>query len=129
MMDIDWSMSAALANVERGGSELPEVTSLEGAVRAWMALDNGLQNEAVLRPEHGVTIDGETVEAFEGQRSGRWRIGCCSVLARRRPAPFFRHPGLVPGSTVPQRQRLPSVRRGGCRNKSGVTEGVSQRSR
>ena len=42
MMDIDWSMSAALANVQRGGSELPEVTSLEGAVRAWMALDNGL---------------------------------------------------------------------------------------
>lgn len=67
MMDIDLSMSAALANVERGGSELPEVTSLEGAVRAWMALDNGLQNEAVLRPERGVTIDGETVEAFEGQ--------------------------------------------------------------
>lgn len=67
MMDIDWSMSAALANVERGGSELPEVTSLEGAVRAWMALDNGLQNEAVLRPERGVTIDGETVEVFEGQ--------------------------------------------------------------
>ena len=67
MMDIDWSMSAALANVQRGGSELPEVTSLEGAVRAWMALDNGLQNEAVLRPERGVTIDGETVEVFEGQ--------------------------------------------------------------
>jgi len=26
-----------------------------------------LQNEAVLRPEHAVVIDGETVAAFEGQ--------------------------------------------------------------
>lgn len=67
MNDIDWSMSAALANVDRGGNEVPEVTNLEGAVRAWLALDNGLQNEAVLRPERGVVLDGETVAVFDGQ--------------------------------------------------------------
>ena len=67
MSGIDWRMSAVLADVDRGGSELPEVTSLEQAVRAWLALDNGLQNEAVLRPERAIVIDGETVAAFEGQ--------------------------------------------------------------
>ena len=67
MSGIDWRMSAVLANVDRGGSELAEVTSLEQAVRAWLALDNGLQNEAVLRPERAVVIDGESVAAFEGQ--------------------------------------------------------------
>lgn len=67
MSGIDWRMSAALANVERGDSEVAEVTSLEQAVRAWLSLDNGLQNEAVLRPDHPVMIDGETVAAFEGQ--------------------------------------------------------------
>ena len=67
MSGIDWRMSAVLANVDRGGSELAEVTSLEQAVRAWLALENGLQNEAVLRPERAVVIDGETVAAFEGQ--------------------------------------------------------------
>ena len=67
MSGIDWRMSAVLANVDRGGSELAEVTSLEQAVRAWLALDNGLQNEAVLRPERAIVIDGETVAAFEGQ--------------------------------------------------------------
>ena len=64
---IDWSMSAALANVERGGSEVPEVTNLAGAVRAWLTLDNELQNEAVLRPERAVVVDGETVAVFAGQ--------------------------------------------------------------
>ncbi|WP_294212743.1 hypothetical protein [uncultured Sphingomonas sp.] len=67
MSGIDWRMSAVLADVDRGGSELAEVTSLEQAVQAWLALDNGLQNEAVLRPERAVVIDGETVAAFEGQ--------------------------------------------------------------
>ena len=67
MSGVDWRMSAVLANVDRGGSELAEVTSLEQVVRAWLALDNGLQNEAVLRPERAVVIDGETVAAFEGQ--------------------------------------------------------------
>jgi hypothetical protein len=67
MSHIDWTMSAALANVDRGGNAVPEVTSLERAVRAWLALDDGLQNEAVLRPEHPVVLDGETNVAFAGQ--------------------------------------------------------------
>ncbi len=60
-------MSAALANVVRGGSEVPEVTNLAGAVRAWLTLDDELQNEAVLRPERAVVVDGETVAVFAGQ--------------------------------------------------------------
>ena len=67
MSDITWTMSAALANVERGGSEIPEVTSLERAVRAWLALDHGLQNEAVLRPDQPVMLNGETITEFHGQ--------------------------------------------------------------
>ncbi len=60
-------MSAALANVERGGSEVSEVTNLAGAVLAWLTLDNELQNAAVLRPERAVVVDGETVAVFAGQ--------------------------------------------------------------
>ncbi len=67
MSGIDWRMSAVLANVERGGTEVAEVTSLEQAVRAWQTLDNGMQNDAVLRPERAIVLDGETVAAFEGQ--------------------------------------------------------------
>jgi hypothetical protein len=36
---INWRMSVALENVPRGDEQLAEVTSLEGAVRAWLALD------------------------------------------------------------------------------------------
>ncbi len=60
-------MSAALDAVPRGDSEVPEVANLAGAVRAWLALDNGLQNEAVLTPERPVDLNGEAVAAFEGQ--------------------------------------------------------------
>ncbi len=60
-------MSAALANVVRGGSEVAEVTNLAGAVRAWLTLDDELRNEAVLRPERAVVVDGETVAVFAGQ--------------------------------------------------------------
>lgn len=60
-------MSAALHAVERGGSEVPEVTSLAGAVRAWLDLDNAMQNSAILTPERPVSLDGEAVGAFEGQ--------------------------------------------------------------
>ncbi len=40
--------------------------------------------------------------------------------------PFYRHPGLVPGSTVPRADRLRLARHGGPRNASGVTEGAAQ---
>jgi hypothetical protein len=67
MSDIEWQMSAVLANVDRGGNEVPEVTNLADAVRAWLALDDGLQNDAVLRPERAVDVDGESVAVFAGQ--------------------------------------------------------------
>jgi hypothetical protein len=67
MSDIEWQMSAVLANVDRGGNEVPEVTNLADAVRAWLALDDGLQNDAVLRPERAVDVDGEPVAVFAGQ--------------------------------------------------------------
>ncbi len=67
MSGVGWRMSAVLANVERGGNEVPEVTSLENAVRAWLALDNTLQNDAILRPEHPVVLDGERVTVLAGQ--------------------------------------------------------------
>lgn len=66
-MSIDWRMSAALENVPRGDAELPEVTSLEGAVRAWTRLDGELQAEAVLTPERPVAVDGgEAAVSFAG---------------------------------------------------------------
>lgn len=66
-MAINWGMSAALENVSRDGAELPEVTSLEKAVRAWRDLDGELQAEAVLTPQQPVTIgDGEPTAAFAG---------------------------------------------------------------
>ncbi|WP_271298722.1 hypothetical protein [Sphingomonas sp. CV7422] len=67
MSAIDWQMSAILANVDRGGNEVPEVTNLADAVRAWLALDHGMQNDAVLRPEHPIMLDGERTVALTGQ--------------------------------------------------------------
>ncbi|RDE04976.1 hypothetical protein [Sphingomonas aracearum] len=55
---IDWKMSAALENVVRQQVEVPEVTNLEKAVRAWIALDPTHRQHAVLTPERPVTIDG-----------------------------------------------------------------------
>lgn len=60
-------MSAALENVSRGDSELPEVTSLAGAVRAWTMLDGEMQSEAVLTPEQPVALDDDgPVATFSG---------------------------------------------------------------
>jgi hypothetical protein len=50
-LGIDWRMSAALENVPRGDEEIAEVTSLEQAVRAWLALDPAHQEDAVLLPQ------------------------------------------------------------------------------
>ncbi len=67
MTEIDWTMSAALENVTRAGQELPEVTSLAGAVRAWTALDETLRAEATLTPERPVALDaGEPTTSFAG---------------------------------------------------------------
>ena len=63
---IDWRMSAALENVPRGDDELAEVTSLEGAVRAWLELDPAHRTEAILTPERALTIDGASRGEFHG---------------------------------------------------------------
>ncbi|RZI60395.1 MAG: hypothetical protein EOP94_01640 [Zymomonas sp.] len=64
--EIDWRMSAALENVPRGGEDLAEVTSLEGAVRAWTALDPEHRSVAVLTPEHAVQIAGASHSSLTG---------------------------------------------------------------
>ena len=64
--EIDWRMSAALENVPRGGEDVAEVTSLEGAVRAWTALDPAHRDAAVLTPEHPLQIDGASHATLAG---------------------------------------------------------------
>jgi len=65
--EIDWRMSAALQNVPRGDADVAEVTSLEGAVRAWLELDAEHRDEAVLTPEHAILIDGATHASFSAE--------------------------------------------------------------
>lgn len=76
--DIDWRMSAALEDVPRGDEDLPEVTSLEGAVRAWLELDPDHKAGATLTPERPVLIDGASSPSFVGEG--------IAVLAERLPA-------------------------------------------
>ncbi|QYE37076.1 hypothetical protein KZX46_22015 (plasmid) [Polymorphobacter sp. PAMC 29334] len=64
--EINWRMSASLESVHRGDSDIAEVTSLRGAVRAWQQLDPGHQAGATLRPEHPVQIDGVSTTSFSG---------------------------------------------------------------
>ena len=63
---IDWRMSASLENVLRGDEDLAEVTSLEGAVRAWRELDEAHRGAAVLRPERSLQINGAVSDSFVG---------------------------------------------------------------
>lgn len=65
--EINWRMSAALQNVPRGDDDLAEVTSLEGAVRAWLALDLAHRGAATLTPEHALLIDGASIPEFAGE--------------------------------------------------------------
>jgi len=64
--EIDWRMSAALENVPRGDEDVAEVTSLEGAVRAWMTLDPAHRDAAVLIPDRPVQIDGAAHATLAG---------------------------------------------------------------
>ena len=61
---IDWHMSAALQDVPRGDGDLPEVTSLEGAVRAWLELDPQHRADAALTPERAILLDGVSHDRF-----------------------------------------------------------------
>jgi len=63
---IEWRMSASLENVARGDGEMAEVTSLEGAVRAWLELDPEHRIAATLTPERPVLIDGISHASFAG---------------------------------------------------------------
>lgn len=65
--DIDWRMSAALEDVPRGDSDVAEVTSLEGAVRAWTELDPAHRGNATLTPERPILIDGASHSTFSGE--------------------------------------------------------------
>ena len=76
--DIDWRMSASLEDVPRGDNDLAEVTSLEGAVRAWLGLDPVHRAAATLTPERPIQIDGVATAAFEGDG--------IALLAQRVPA-------------------------------------------
>lgn len=64
--EIDWRMSASLEDVHRGNTDLAEVTSLRGAVRAWQQLDTEHQAAATLTPEHSIQIDGVLTTSFSG---------------------------------------------------------------
>lgn len=75
---IDWTMSAAIEDVIRGDSAVPEVTSLRGAVRAWMALDADGRAAATLTPEHPILIDGVSHETLVGD--------AIAALAERLPS-------------------------------------------
>lgn len=75
---IDWRMSAALQNVPRGDEELAEVTSLEGAVRAWLALDPAHRQGAILTPERPLLLDGVSTPELQGDH--------IAALAERLPA-------------------------------------------
>ncbi|QXQ07362.1 hypothetical protein KX816_04875 [Sphingosinicellaceae bacterium] len=67
---IDWRMSASLENVHRGDTDLAEVTSLLGAVRAWQSLDPEHQEAATLTPEHPIQIEGVSTGSFKGTAIG-----------------------------------------------------------
>lgn len=64
--EIDWRMSASLENVPRGDNELVEVTSLEGAVRAWLQLDDHHRETAVLTLERSVQLEGALIDRLTG---------------------------------------------------------------
>ncbi|MBC9030851.1 hypothetical protein IAG41_00455 [Sphingomonas sp. JC676] len=67
---IDWTMSAALENVVRGGDDIAEVTNLHEAVQAWRELDPEHRARAILILDHPVRIDGALANRFEGEGIG-----------------------------------------------------------
>jgi hypothetical protein len=65
---INWRMSASLEDVPRGDADVAEVTSLEGAVRAWIGLDTKHRAAATLKLEHPVSLDGVLLTSFTGDK-------------------------------------------------------------
>lgn len=69
---IEWTMSASLEDVTRGGEQVPEVTSLARAVRAWQTLPEEQRVDAVLTAERPVTLPGELpADRYIGAAIGR----------------------------------------------------------
>jgi len=66
MPDIDWRMRASIENVPRGDSDLAEVTSLEGVLRARAELDGDHREAALLTTERPIQVDGAMVDKFTG---------------------------------------------------------------
>lgn len=64
---IDWRMSASLEDVPRGDADVAEVTSLEGAVRAWAGLDPAHRAAATLTLERAIQLDGVSLTTFTGE--------------------------------------------------------------
>ena len=62
----DWTMSVSLENVSRGNQQVPEVTNLREAIKAWQLLDKAAQEVAILILERPVTIDGAQVDRLKG---------------------------------------------------------------
>jgi hypothetical protein len=65
--EINWRMSASLENVPCGDSDVAEVTSLEGAIRAWLELDPAHRDAANLNVEHAIQTDGVSISIFAGE--------------------------------------------------------------
>lgn len=64
---IDWTVSAALENVEREGQDFAEVTNLEDAVRSWLTLEPHYQARALLTIERAIPLDGVARSRFAGK--------------------------------------------------------------
>lgn len=75
---IEWTISAALENVPRGDTDVAEVTSLEGAVRAWSDLDLEHRIHARLTTERPIHLGGVPTAIFTAD--------AIAELAKRLPA-------------------------------------------
>ena len=76
------AMSASLDDVARRGGEMAELTSLGGAVRAWLELDPENQAAATPTPVRPVMIEGATHASFAGD--------AIAILSERLPQPQSR---------------------------------------
>ena len=75
---IDWRMSAAPEHMPRGDDDVPEVTNLAAAVRAWRPLDPDPRQAARLTSDQPVQVDGVAVRSWSGEG--------IAALAKRLPA-------------------------------------------
>ncbi|GGB22745.1 hypothetical protein GCM10011380_10490 [Sphingomonas metalli] len=81
---------------------------------------------AVVVEEHGCPLPfggGASPQAPRSEEALRPGAHPKETIAKAEAPPQpHRHPGLVPGSTIPQAQMPDAVPTGGCRNESGMTD-------